>query len=234
MKKVIITEKEYRILKEMGENLESITQDEADFLEKTYGINVPYSEFFSKVHDVVASVLKIGNIPGTNMRYEPDSDVFHNYVKNAVKEYLKIQESRRSHRVNMNEVRRDIRGKRLVHHDESNTVEELETQEVSQEEFDKTFLELLGKCTKTVFLDGPGNECIVPSNRIDLRNDSGEWMFDIQFTGKNRHFRVNYGRVWSIFESRYELQDNEIRRLMKNQMKLRFGMDDITPEYYAY
>jgi len=28
MKKVIITEKEYRILKEMGENLESITQDE--------------------------------------------------------------------------------------------------------------------------------------------------------------------------------------------------------------
>lgn len=126
MKKVIITEKEYRILKEMGENLESLTQDEADFLEKTYGINVPYSEFFSKVHDVVARVLKIGNIPGTNMRYEPDSDVFHNYVKNAVKEYLKIQESQRSHRVNMNEVRRDIRGKRLVHHDESNTVDKID------------------------------------------------------------------------------------------------------------
>ena len=60
------------------------------------------------------------------MRYEPDSDVFHNYVKNAVKEYLKIQESRRSHRVNMNEVRRDIRGKRLVHHDESNTVDKID------------------------------------------------------------------------------------------------------------
>ena len=107
--------------------------------------------------------------------------------------------------------------------------EELETQEVSQEEFDKTFLELLGKCTKTVFLDAHGNECIVPSNRIDLRNDSGEWMFDIQFTGENRHFWVNYGRVWSIFESQYGLRDNEIQRLMKNQMKLRFGMNDITP-----
>src|SRR5574344_1405311 len=114
--------------------------------------------------------------------------------------------------------------------------EELETQEVSQEEFDKTFLELLGKCTKTVVLDAHGNECIVPSKRIDLRNDSGEWMFDIQFTGENRHFWVNYyGRVWSIFESRYGLRDNEIQRLMKNQMKLRFGMDDITPKvaYHA-
>ena len=107
--------------------------------------------------------------------------------------------------------------------------EELETQEVSQEEFDETFLELLGKCTKTVFLDANGNECIVPNNRIDLWNDSGEWMFDIQFTGENRHFWVNYGRVWSIFESRYGLQYNEIQRLMKNQMKLRFGMNDITP-----
>ena len=107
--------------------------------------------------------------------------------------------------------------------------EELETQEVSQEEFDKTFLELLGKCTKTVFLDAHGNECIVPSNRIDLRNDSGEWMFDIQFTGKNRHFWVNYGRVWSIFESRYGLRDNEIQRLMKNQVNTVFGLDDITP-----
>ena len=110
--------------------------------------------------------------------------------------------------------------------------EELEKQEVSQEEFDKTFLELLGQCTKTVFLDAHGNECIVPSNRIDLRNDSGKWMFDIQFTGENRHFWVNCGRVWSIFESRYGLRDNEIQRLMKNQMKLRFGMNDITPSHF--
>ena len=108
--------------------------------------------------------------------------------------------------------------------------EELEKHEVTQEEFDKTFLELLGQCTKTVFLDEQGNKCIVPSNRIDLRNDSREWMFDIQFTGENRHFWVNYGRVWSIFESRYGLRDNEIQRLMKNQMKLRFGMNDITPK----
>ena len=107
--------------------------------------------------------------------------------------------------------------------------EELETQEVSQEEFDKTFLELLGKCTKTVFLDAHGNECIVPSNRVDLRNDSGEWMFDIQLTGKNKHFLVSCSRVWEIFYDKYSLQYEDIQRFMKNQMKIRFGLSDVTP-----
>ena len=107
--------------------------------------------------------------------------------------------------------------------------EELETQEVSQEEFDKTFLELLGKCTKTVFLDAHGNECIVPSNRIDLRNDSGEWMFDIQFAGKNTCFLVSYFRVWKIFYDKYLLQDKDIQRFMKNQMNILFGLDDVKP-----
>src|SRR5574344_7440 len=102
-------------------------------------------------------------------------------------------------------------------------------EKVTQEEFDKAFLELLSQCAKTVFFDAHGNECTVPSNRIELRNDSNKWMFDIQFTGENRHFWVNYCRVWSIFESRYGLQDDDIERLMKNQMKTRVGLDDITP-----
>ena len=108
--------------------------------------------------------------------------------------------------------------------------EELEKPCITQEEFDKAFLGLLGKCTKTVFLDDHGNECTVPSNRIELRNDENVWMFDIQFTGEKKHFYVRYFNVWNIFESRYGLQDNEIQRLMKNQVHLRFGLTDITHE----
>ena len=106
--------------------------------------------------------------------------------------------------------------------------EELEMPRITQEEFDKTFLELLAKCTKTVFLDENGYKSGAPTNRIELRNSDDRRLFDIQFTGK-KHFCVSYWRIWKIFESRYELQDNEIQRLMKNQMKLRFGLDDITP-----
>ena len=107
--------------------------------------------------------------------------------------------------------------------------EELEKHEVTQEEFDKTFLELLGKCTKTVFLDEYSQKSAVPTNRIELRNDNNGWLFDIQFTGKHKRFWVSYYRIWKIFEDKYNLQDDDIERLMKNQMKIHFGLDDITP-----
>jgi hypothetical protein len=106
---------------------------------------------------------------------------------------------------------------------------ELEKPEVTQEEFDKTFLELLGQCTNTVFLDEYGDESKLPTHRIDLRNSDDEWMFDIQLTGKNKHFLVSCSRVWEIFYDKYSLQYEDIQRFMKNQMKIRFGLSDVTP-----
>ena len=107
--------------------------------------------------------------------------------------------------------------------------DELEKAELTQEEFDKTFLELLGKCTKTVFLYENGDVSTVPTNRIHLINSDDDWMFDIQFTGENKHFWVSYCRIWAILVDKYNLQVVDIQRLMKNQMKLRFGLDDVTP-----
>ena len=109
--------------------------------------------------------------------------------------------------------------------------EELEKPCITQEEFDKTFLELLGQCTKTGFLDEYSQKSAVPTNRIELRNDNNEWLFDIQFTGKYKHFWVSYYRIWTIFADTYHLQDDDIERLMKNQMKIHFGLDDITPDH---
>ena len=106
--------------------------------------------------------------------------------------------------------------------------EEPEKKEVTQEEFGKTFTELLKKCTKTVFLDDHGNDCTIPTNRIDLRTSDDKWLFDIQFTGKE-HFWFSYEQVLSILKEKYSLQYNEIQRLMKNQVNTRFGMHDCTP-----
>ena len=111
---------------------------------------------------------------------------------------------------------------------------ELEEHEVTQEEFDKTFLELLGQCTKTVFLDENGYKSNLPTNRIELRNSNNKCMFDIQFTGKNKHFWANYYRVWKIFEDTYSLEDVDIKLLMKNKIHIRFGLDDVTPCYNSY
>ena len=106
---------------------------------------------------------------------------------------------------------------------------ELENNEVSQDEFDKKFLELLGKCTKTVFLTDDGDISKLPTNRIELRNANDVWLVDIQFTGRYPHFLVNGYNVWRIFADEYSLQDVDIQRLMKNQMKTRFELDDVTP-----
>ena len=111
------------------------------------------------------------------------------------------------------------------------TKEALEKHEVTQEEFDKIFLELLGQCSKTAFLNEVGDESQLPNNRIELRNSDNEWMFDIQFTGKNKHFWANYYRVWKIFEDTYSLEDVDIKLLMKNQMNTRFGLDDVTAKF---
>ena len=107
--------------------------------------------------------------------------------------------------------------------------EELEKHEVSQEEFDKTFLELLGQCTKTVFLDENGYKSGSPTNRIELRTSDDKWLFDIQFTGKE-HFWFSYEQVLSILKEKYSLQYNEIQRLMKNQVSTRFRIHECTPE----
>ena len=101
---------------------------------------------------------------------------------------------------------------------------ELEKHEVTQEEFDKTFLELLGQCTNTVFLDENGFTSNLPTSRIELRNSNDEWLFDIQFTGKNKRFWVSCSRVWEIFYDKYSLQYEDIHRLMKKQMKIRAGL----------
>ena len=101
---------------------------------------------------------------------------------------------------------------------------------VTQEEFDKIFLELLGQCSKTAFLNEVGDESQLPNNRIELRNSDNEWMFDIQFTGKNKHFWGSDNRVWNILHNTYSFQYEDSRRFVKNQMIIRFGLSDVSPQ----
>jgi len=104
-----------------------------------------------------------------------------------------------------------------------------ELEQVSQAEFDKKFLELLGQCTKTVFLDSNNEISKLPTNRVELRNKYDKWLFVICFTGKNKHFWVNSNRVWKILVNEFYLQDFDLQRFMKNQMKILFRLEDVLP-----
>src|SRR5574344_1957811 len=102
--------------------------------------------------------------------------------------------------------------------------EELEKHEVTQEEFDKIFLELLGQCTKTVFLDEDSLKSAVPTNRIELRNDNNEWLFDIKYTGNPPHFYVSKSRVFSAFAKKYNMNSEELRRYIDKFAEIKFGI----------
>ena len=111
---------------------------------------------------------------------------------------------------------------------------ELEKHNLTQEEFDKTFLEFLGQCIKTVFLDKHGHENKIPNNRVRLIDATDNWLFDIQFTGKDKHFWVSNSRIWNCLADTYSLNYSDIQRLMKNQMNTRFGMGDVTPFIFSH
>lgn len=101
---------------------------------------------------------------------------------------------------------------------------------VTQEEFDKTFLVLLKECPVVVFLDKHGNRSELPTNRIELTNSRDEVFFDIQFNDENKHFFMDDSNVVSVFEKKYSLSIEEIQLLMQHQMKILFGLNDITPQ----
>jgi hypothetical protein len=106
--------------------------------------------------------------------------------------------------------------------------EELEPHnEVTQSEFDNAFLEFLGQCTKTVFITNNVLESKLPTNQIKLLNKDGQWLFDIEFTGKYPHFWVNRYSVWDILANEFHIQDADIQRLMKNQIGKQFGLFEL-------
>ena len=99
---------------------------------------------------------------------------------------------------------------------------------LSQEEFDSIFLGLLRKANTVVWHKDDGDISDVPTCNFTLRNSEGAWMFYIRLSSRNPIFMYSYYLVYKYF---YELglTEGDIQRLMKNQMKILFNMDGVTP-----
>ena len=99
---------------------------------------------------------------------------------------------------------------------------------LSQEEFDAIFLGLLRNANTVVWHKDDCNVSDVPTCNFTLRNSEGAWMFYIRLSSKTPIFMYSYHFVYKYF---YELglTEGDIQRLMKNQMKILFNMDGVTP-----
>ena len=100
---------------------------------------------------------------------------------------------------------------------------------VTQETFDAIFLDMLRKANKVVWLTDAGKKTDIPTCRFALFNTDNEWMFTINLNKKTPEFWCSITRVLKVFTEQYGLKGVDIQRLMKNQLKLLFNMDEVTP-----
>lgn len=100
--------------------------------------------------------------------------------------------------------------------------------EMTQDKFDEIFLGMLRKANKVVWYNDAGEESDVPTCSFMLNNAAGKFMFNISLDSKPI-FYYSYYRVYKVFNEQYDLDEDDIRRLMKKQLKLLFNMDGVTP-----
>ena len=100
--------------------------------------------------------------------------------------------------------------------------------EMTQEKFDEIFLDMLRKSSKVVWRNYAGDKSDVPTCSFTLSNADDKFMFDISL-GSKPIFYYSYYRVYKVFNEQYDLNEADIKRLMKKQLKLLFNMDGVTP-----
>ena len=114
------------------------------------------------------------------------------------------------------------------------TKDELEGNKVpTQEEFNKFFEEnifTLIDYSKTRFLDNNGKFSKTPTRRIELRNSTGDWLFDYNYDQANTHFWYSFYRVYCILQNQFSLPDDEILSLMKSMVDKHLNLKDTLPD----
>ena len=73
------------------------------------------------------------------------------------------------------------------------------------------------------------NGCTIKleNNMVVFYNKDDQWMFAQDF--KNNYFRVSVDRVWSIFQTKYGLNDAQISDLIKGILEEHLGCKQLTP-----
>ena len=91
-------------------------------------------------------------------------------------------------------------------------------------------LEIIKKNIKNVrFLDEDGNISDLPSSRFFIFDENREWLFDINYDEENKHFWYSQHRIFEVFESKYDINLLNFRKIMNIVVKEDLKMDGVTP-----
>ena len=82
------------------------------------------------------------------------------------------------------------------------------------------------------FLDENGNHIEVPSNRFEICDEDGNWIFDIDYGKKNKHFWYSHYKVFKVFESKYGVSYVKFNKILKGiLLDEELNLKGVTPHY---
>ena len=94
----------------------------------------------------------------------------------------------------------------------------------------KEILEMLEKYKSNVrFLTGTFDESKYPTSHFEIFNDDGDWLFDIDYDSKKRHFLYSYYRIFAIFRENYSINYDDFQEVMKSILEEHLNLKGVTP-----
>ena len=98
----------------------------------------------------------------------------------------------------------------------------------------KEILEMLEKYKSNVrFLTGTFDESKYPTSHFEIFNDDGDWLFDIDYDSKKRHFLYSYYRILAIFREKYSINYIDFQEVMKSILEEHLSLMGKTLRYQS-
>ena len=95
-------------------------------------------------------------------------------------------------------------------------------------------LEMLEKYKSNVrFLDGYFHVTKYPTSHFEIFNDDGDWLFDIDYDSKKRHFLYSYYRVFIFLKLKYLINYNDFQEVIKSILEEHLSLMGKTLRYQS-
>ena len=98
----------------------------------------------------------------------------------------------------------------------------------------KEILEMLEKYKSNVrFLDNYFHLTKYPTSHFEIFNDDGDWLFDIDYDSKKRHFLYSYYRIFAIFRENYSINYIDFQEVIKSILEEHLSLMGKTLRYQS-
>lgn len=79
------------------------------------------------------------------------------------------------------------------------------------------------------FLNKNGGISDLPTNRVEILDENGSWLFDINYDEENKHFWYSHYNIYRFFESKCGINYQKFNEIMVDVVEEDLNMKGVTP-----